>query len=77
MASKEKTIVDTAGRADSLSIVADGLASVAEGMKFLSVSRSKLHELMNASEIQYAKVGRSRRIPWRALREYAARCMAS
>jgi excisionase family DNA binding protein len=56
-------------------LVADGLASVAEAGRFLSVGRSFLYELMDRGALPYSKLGRSRRIPWKALREYAANAL--
>lgn len=53
-------------------LVQDGLAKVCEAAEFLGVGRSKLYEEMDAGRLVYAKIGRSRRIPWRAIREYAA-----
>jgi excisionase family DNA binding protein len=52
-------------------LVADGLATVAEGERFLSLGRSKLYDLMDAGELPYCKIGKSRRIPWEALRRLA------
>jgi excisionase family DNA binding protein len=53
-------------------LVEMGMMSVEEAMRFLSVSRSHLYELMNKREIPWAKVGRSRRIPRKALTAYVA-----
>lgn len=53
-------------------MIADGMAKVEEGERFLSVSRSTLYTLMDAGELPYCKIGRARRIPWRALKDYAA-----
>ena len=58
-----------------LAVVAEGFAKVAEAEKFLGVSRAKLYQMMDAGALTYAKMGRSRRIPWQALREYAASCL--
>jgi excisionase family DNA binding protein len=40
-----------------------GLIRVADAVRFLSVSRSKLYQLMDARKLAYLKLGRSRRIP--------------
>jgi excisionase family DNA binding protein len=40
-----------------------GLVRVAEAARFLSVSRSKLYQLMEVRQLAYLKLGRSRRIP--------------
>ena len=66
---------ESARVAGGLVVVAEGLARVPEAEKFLGISRAKLYALMDAGDLAYAKVGRSRRIPWVALREYAAKCL--
>jgi excisionase family DNA binding protein len=58
-------------------LIEDGFVNVAGASAFLVVSRSKVYELMEAGELAYAKFGRTRRIPRRALREYARRCLVS
>ncbi len=59
--------------ASSAELVADGLLSVAEACRLLSISRSFLYAQMDAGELPYCRLGRSRRIPRRALLDYAAR----
>ncbi len=46
-------------------LVADGLLTIREVAEFLHLSRSKVYELMDAGDLCYAKLGRSRRIPRR------------
>jgi excisionase family DNA binding protein len=53
-------------------LVEDGLATIPEGASFLRVSRAKLYQMMDAGNLAYVKFDRCRRIPWRALKEYAA-----
>lgn len=53
-------------------IIADGMATVEEASRFLSLGRSKLYSLMDAGELTYAKIGKARRIPWQAVRRLAA-----
>lgn len=53
-------------------MVADGLVRMPEAEKFLGLSRSKLYELMEQGTLPYVKIGRSRRIPRKALSELAA-----
>ena len=53
-------------------LVADGLLTIQEAALFLSISRSKLYELMDNGELTFVKLGRSRRIPRRALIDLAA-----
>ncbi|MGL4554872.1 MAG: helix-turn-helix domain-containing protein [Gemmataceae bacterium] len=57
------------------SLVADGLVPLGDAMAFLSISRSTLYELMEKGVLPYAKIGRSRRIPKRALVELAQRTL--
>lgn len=54
-------------------MVEEGLLSVREAARFLSVSRSTLYELMESGQLHYVKLGRARRIPRRAVLELAAR----
>jgi excisionase family DNA binding protein len=56
-------------------LIEDGFLSVAEAAAFLGVSRAKLYSLMENGEVRYAKFGKSRRIPRRALVEYGQRCL--
>jgi excisionase family DNA binding protein len=53
----------------------DGFASVKQAEAFLSLSRSTVYTLMDQGKLRFAKIGRSRRIPWAALREFAAQCL--
>ena len=55
-----------------MEMTADGFASIKEAEKYLSVCRTKIYALMDAGELKYAKIGKSRRIPWAVLRSYAA-----
>ena len=56
-------------------LVADGLLTVSDAAGFLKVSRSRVYELMDRGELAFAKIGRSRRIPRRAVVELAARSL--
>jgi excisionase family DNA binding protein len=56
-------------------MVADGFANLFEASMYLRISRSAIYILMNAGELPFAKFGKSRRIPWEALRDYGARSM--
>jgi excisionase family DNA binding protein len=51
----------------------DGFATVPEAAEFLRVSRASLYVLMETGELAYAKFGKCRRIPRRALSAYAER----
>ncbi len=57
------------------SIIDAGFADVNEAAAFLSMARSSIYKLMDAGELTYAKFGKSRRIPWTALKAYAERCL--
>lgn len=48
-------------------LVEGGLVSIEDAMAFLSVGRSTLYELMDKGLLPWSKIGRSRRIPRRAL----------
>jgi hypothetical protein len=60
-----------------LELVGEGMASLAEARAFLKLGHSKLYGLMGDGSLAYAQFGRIRRIPWRALREFAARALVS
>lgn len=52
--------------------MSDGLLTIREAAAFLCVSRSTLYGRMDAGELAFVKLGRSRRIPRRALIDLAA-----
>ncbi len=54
-------------------LVADGLMTVREAAEFLRLSRSAIYLLMDRGELAFVKLGRSRRIPRRAVVALAAR----
>lgn len=54
-------------------LVSDGLVSIAAAMRFLTLSRSTVYQMMDNGALMYVKLGRARRIPKRALVELAAR----
>lgn len=45
-----------------------------EAAKTLSISRSKLYELLARGEVESVRIGTSRRIATRALEEFVERC---
>ncbi|MNT58598.1 Helix-turn-helix domain protein [compost metagenome] len=57
----------------SAHLFADGLLTIPEAAKFLSVCRATVYNLLNAEELISVGIGRSRRIPKRFLIEFAQR----
>lgn len=57
---------------EAVELVQEGLVTVAEAGQFTGLSRSSLYALMESGQLVYAKIGRARRIPRRALIELAA-----
>ena len=66
--------MDGAEQSD-ISLVSDGLQAVDEAADFLGLSRSKLYQLMDQGHLPYVKIGKSRRVPRKALVELAARSL--
>lgn len=58
-------------QADAL--LGDGLETPKGAAAFLKISVAQLYRLMESGALPYVKIGRSRRIPRRALIELAAR----
>lgn len=56
---------------DDDGLTGEGFAKIGEAAEFLGVSRAMVYALMERGELVYAKFGRSRRIPRRALVRYA------
>jgi excisionase family DNA binding protein len=54
-------------------VVADGLQRISEAARFLGISRSLLYRLINNGVLPTVRIGRSRRIPIRSVRDFAAR----
>ena len=52
-------------------LVADGLMTVMEAARFLSVSQSTLYSLMDSGRLAYVKIGRARRLPRRGVANFA------
>jgi excisionase family DNA binding protein len=71
----------TAGARETKSgLTDDGLASIQQGCEFLNCSRQTLYNLMSRNLLPYVKFGstenkKSRRIPWKALHEFAERSL--
>jgi excisionase family DNA binding protein len=51
-----------------------GLATVRQAAGFLNISVAKIYVMMEARELPYIKLGKSRRIAWAALHQLVARC---
>ncbi len=66
--SASRTLTD-----NDTALVEDGLVTVSEAAAFLRLSRSNLYVLMERGELAFVKLGRSRRIPRRAVVALAAR----
>jgi excisionase family DNA binding protein len=60
------------GRTD---LVSDGMFPIGEAIAYSGLGRSTLYALMERGELAYAKVGRRRLIPRRALAELMERCL--
>lgn len=55
-----------------IELVGSGLDRVQDVARFLGLSRSMVYKLMDEAALPYVKFGKSRRIPRRAVLEYAA-----
>ena len=62
-----RTTNDANDRPDS------GLQPVNKVARFLSLSRSKVYSLMEAGELPYVKLGKSRRVRWEDVLQLVAR----
>jgi excisionase family DNA binding protein len=58
-------------------IVRDGLDRVADVCRFLRLSQSTVYGMMERGDLPYVKIGKSRRIPHRAVVELAASNLVS
>ena len=56
-------------------IVTEGLERITQSAKFLGVSRSFVYRLINEGVLPSVKIGKSRRVPIKAVRELAASCL--
>lgn len=53
-------------------LVTEGLQRISDAARFLGVSRSLIYRLINSGVLPSVRIGRSRRIPIRAVHELAA-----
>jgi excisionase family DNA binding protein len=56
-----------------IDLVDGGLDRVPEAATFLAMSRSQIYKLMDQGRLPWVKIGKSRRIPHRAVVELAAK----
>ncbi len=52
-------------------LIQNGLTTVKDASGFLSLSRAMIYKLMETGQLQYVKIGRSRRIPRQAVANLA------
>jgi excisionase family DNA binding protein len=57
---------------DKHEIVSEGLQSVSATARFLGVSRSFIYKLIRSGDLPSVKLGSSRRVPIKAVRELAS-----
>lgn len=57
---------------ENTNIVEEGLLTVEEASKFLRLSPSKIYKMMYDGSITFCRLGRARRIPLRALHDFAS-----
>jgi excisionase family DNA binding protein len=60
---------------EPISVVEEGLVSVADACKFLGLSRATVYVLMDQGVLRYCKIRGARRIPRRALVDLATRAL--
>jgi len=58
-------------------IISDGLERISEAAAFLGMSRSHIYRLIREGVLPSAKIGKSRRVPIRAVRDLALNSMVS
>ncbi len=58
--------------ARKIALAEDGAVSVKEATRLLSVSRSLLYAMMESGKLAYARIGRRRVIPRKAIQEVIA-----
>lgn len=58
-------------------IISDGLERISEAAAFLGMSRSHIYRLIREGVLPSVKIGKSRRVPIRAVRDLALNSMVS
>lgn len=56
----------------TIELVTEGLHRISETARFLSISRSHVYQLINSGVLPSVRIGRSRRIPIKAVLDFAA-----
>jgi len=56
-----------------LELPSDRLCPVGQVARYLSLSRSKVYQMMDAGELPYVKLGKSRRVRWEDVLQLVAR----
>ena len=51
----------------------DRLCPIGEVARYLSLSRSKVYQMMDAGELPYVKLGKSRRVRWQDVLQLVTR----
>ena len=57
----------------NIELISEGLERVPEAAKFLGLSKGQIYKLMSEGMLPCVRIGRSRRVPIRAVRELAIR----
>ena len=60
---------------DRMALLTEGLDRIQDVARFLRLSRSQIYALMHRGALPYVRIGRSRRVPHRAVVELAERNM--
>jgi excisionase family DNA binding protein len=58
-------------------LVADGLVTIPEAEVLLRLGRTSIYRLMASGDLTFVKIGRSRRVPRRAVIELARRSLVA
>ena len=56
-------------------LIADGLMTIPEAADFLRLSRGMIYKLMEQGRLPFVKLGRTRRVPRRAVVDLAAQAL--
>ena len=63
--------------AEQSEVLQDGFACIKEAESYLSVGRSTIYQLMDSGKLPFAKIGKARRIPWQAIRQFGQDCLVN